>query len=109
MIQDSSNKASHHLKTKMKIKAITPNFNLILKRPLFANSRLKALGFDNIDNFEISTHYWGADGITFDLLKQLEECIKDSFTHGDIYNRENDEYNLPIDIELFQKEFKALS
>ncbi len=108
LIQDSSNKASHHLKTKMKIKAITPNFNIILKRPLFANSRLKALGFDNIDNFEISTHYWGADGITFDLLKQLEKCIKGSFTHGDIYDREKDEYNLPIDIELFQKEFQTL-
>lgn len=108
LIQNGHNKASNHLKTKMKIKAITPSFNLILKRPLFANSRLKALGFDNIDNFEISTHYWGADGITFDLLKQLEKCIKGSFTHGDIYDREKDEYNLPIDIELFQKEFQTL-
>lgn len=109
LIQDGNNKASNHLKTKMKIKAITPNFNLILKRPPFADSRLKALGFDNIDNFETSTHYWGADGITFDLLKRLEKCIKDSFSHGDIYDGKEDEYNLPIDIELFQKEFVALS
>ena len=109
LIQDGSNKASNHLKTKMKIKTISPNFNLILKRPIFADSRLKTLGFDSIDNFEEKSHYWGADGITFDLLKKLESCIKGSFTHGDIYDRENDEYNLPIDIELFQKEFEALS
>ncbi|MDY0181265.1 AAA family ATPase [Aliarcobacter skirrowii] len=109
LIQDGTSKASNHLKTKMKIKAITPNFNLILKKPNFANKRLKDLGFESIDNFEEKSHYWGADGITFDLLKQLEKCIKDSFTHGDIYDREKDEYNLPIDIELFQKEFEALS
>lgn len=109
LIQDSSNKASNHLKAKMKIKDISPNFNLILKRPIFADSRLKTLGFENIDNFEDKSHYWGADGITFDLLKRLEKCIKGSFTHGDIYDREKDEYNLPIDIELFQKEFETLS
>jgi len=111
LIQDSQNKASNHLKTKMKIKIINPNFNLILKRPVFADSRLKTLGFSSIDNFEISTHYWGADGITFDLLKQLEKCIniKDGFNHGNIYDKTNDEYKLPIDIELFQKEFEALS
>lgn len=111
LIQDSTNKASNHLKTKMKIKAITSYFNLILKRPNFANKRLKDLGFESIDNFEEKSHYWGADGITFDLLKQLEKCIniKDGFNHGDIYNPEKDEYTLPIDIELFQKEFEALS
>lgn len=109
LIQDGTNKASNLLKKKMKIKAITPSFNLILKRPIFAVSRLKALGFESIDNFEEKSHYWGADGITFDLLKQLEKCIKDSFTHGNIYDKTNDEYNLPIDIELFQKELEALS
>ncbi|MCW8895487.1 AAA family ATPase [Sulfurimonas sp.] len=109
LIQDSSNKASNHLKTKMEIKAISPSFNLILKKPIFADSRLKALGFENIDNFEEKSHYWGADGITFDLLKRLEKCIKGSFTHGDIYDREKDEYNLSINIELFQKEFELLS
>jgi energy-coupling factor transporter ATP-binding protein EcfA2 len=43
-------------------------------------------------------------------LKQLEKCIKikDGFNHGDIYDRSKDEYNLPIDIKLFQKEFKKL-
>lgn len=107
LIQDNSNKASNHLRTKMKIKAITPNFNLILQRPIFADSRLKTLGFGNIDNFEEKSHYWGADGITFDLLKQLEKCIKGGFTHNDIYKK--DEYNLLIDIELFQKEFEALN
>lgn len=110
LIQDSTNKASNHLKTKMKIKAITSYFNLILKRSNFANKRLKDLGFKSIDNFEEKSHYWGADGITFDLLKQLEKCIniKDGFNHGDIYNPEKDEYTLPIDISLFQKEFGAL-
>jgi predicted ATP-binding protein involved in virulence len=107
LIQDGTNKASNLLKTKMKIKDISPNFNLILKRPIFADSRLKTLGFESIDNFEEESHYWGADGITFDLLKQLEKCIKGAFTHNDIYKE--DEYNLPIDIQLFQKEFEALS
>ena len=34
----------------------------------------------------------------------IEWDIKNSFTHADIYDREKDEYLLPIDIELFQKE-----
>ncbi len=107
LIQNGHNKASNHLKTKMKIKAITPSFNLILKRPIFADSRLKTLGFESIDNFEEKSHYWGADGITFGLLKRLEKCIKGAFTHSEIYKE--DEYNLLIDTELFQKEFEALS
>lgn len=106
LIQDSSNKASNHLKTKMKIKAISPSFNLILQKPIFADSRLKTIGFESIDNFEAKSHYWGADGITFVLLKRLEKCIKGAFTHSDIYKE--GEYNLPIDIKLFQKEFKKL-
>lgn len=109
LIQDNQNKATNYLKSKMQISAISPHFNLMLKKPIFADNRLKQLGFVDIDIAETKTHYWGADGITFALLKQLEKCIKDSFTHGDIYNRDKDEYILPIDIELFQKEFEVLS
>ena len=109
LIQDSSNKASHHLKTKMKIKAITPNFNLILQKPIFADSRLKTLGYPTVDRFEVKTHYWGADGITYEFLKQLEEkCSKTKLNFDDIYDGKEDEYNLPVNIELFQKEFEAL-
>lgn len=110
LIQDGNNKASNHLKTKMKIKAIGSNFNLILKRPIFADSRLKTLKFPTVDRFDVKTHYWGAEGITYDFLKQLEEkCSKTKLNFDDIYNSEKDEYNLPVDIELFQEEFKALS
>lgn len=109
LIQDSSNKASHHLKTKMKIKAINPNFNLILQKPIFADSRLKTLGYPTVDRFDVKTHYWGADGITYEFLKQLEEkCSKTKLNFDDIYDGKEDEYNLPVNIELFQKEFEAL-
>lgn len=110
LIQNNQSKASNHLKTKMKIKAISPSFNLILKRPIFADSRLKALGYTTVDRIDAKTHYWGADGITYDFLKQLEEkCSKTKLNFDDIYDEREDEYNLPIDIGLFQKEFEALS
>lgn len=110
LIQDGSNKASNYLKTKMKIKAISPSFNLILKRPIFADSRLRTLGYLTVDRFDVETHYWGADGITYYFLKKLEEkCSKTKLNFDDIYDGNEDEYNLPIDIKLFQKEFETLS
>lgn len=72
-----------------------------LKRPDFADSRLKELGYDQIDLADAQTEFWGTTGIVQTFLKDLKSCIKGEYSPGDIYDRSNDSYTLPIDHKLY--------
>ncbi|MEY3287941.1 MAG: hypothetical protein RLZZ419_183, partial [Pseudomonadota bacterium] len=52
-----------------------------------------------------TTHYWGAEGITRQFLDELVTCIKGEFNHNILYKPEEDRYQIPINIELFQDQF----
>ncbi|WP_417326910.1 AAA family ATPase [Halarcobacter sp.] len=109
LLQDPENRAFKYLKEKMDIESISSDFYLKLKRPSFANSRLRDLDVSEIDSADVRTHYWGADGITVDTLKLLEECIKGSFSHFEIYDKDTDTYTLPLNREIFQEKFSSSS
>ena len=72
-----------------------------LKRPDFADSRLKELGYDQIDLADAQTEFWGTTGIVQTFLKDLKSFIKEEYSPGDIYDRSNDSYTLPIDHKLY--------
>ena len=91
---------------KLGIQDISDTINIELKRPKFAASRLKDLGQKTIEVFDQRTHFWGADGITGDLLGSLKSCIKGEFQHSTVYDVAKDTYEIPVNIELFQKTFK---
>ena len=99
LMQPERNIARQFICQKLGISAIGVDVNLILKRPNFADTKLV------IDNFLPETHYWGTEGITRAFLDKLLTCIKGDFTHGSIYTKEADIYQIPINIELFHAKF----
>ncbi|MDY0036944.1 MAG: AAA family ATPase [Zoogloea oleivorans] len=107
LLQPAENTARQFICQKLGIKSVGSDIQLTLQRPAFAAGALKALSMDGIENFDSRTHYWGADGITRNLLDKLVTCVKGEFNHGNVYSAVNDQYKIPINIELFQQRFAA--
>ncbi len=105
LIQNDDNKARQFVCHKLGISSIAPEIQLVLKRPLFADGRLKFLKAEGIEDFDPRTHFWGADGITRDFLVKLIGCVKGEFNHRNVYNQVDDLYKIPINISLFQNLF----
>ncbi len=107
LIQPLDSKARQFILHKLGISDVDTHLSLLLKRPSFATSALKALEVEGVEDFDPRTHYWGADGITRNFLDKLVTCIKGEFQHGDLYNVANDTYQIPINIELFRLHFTS--
>ncbi|MBZ0097412.1 MAG: AAA family ATPase [Sulfuricella sp.] len=107
LMQPADNKARQFICQKLGVASVGADMQLALKRPLFANGRLKALGADGIELFDSRTHYWGADGITRDFLEKLVTCVKGEFNHGNVYSAADDRYQIPINIDLVRQRFAA--
>ncbi|MGL1902536.1 MAG: AAA family ATPase [Fibrobacterales bacterium] len=97
--------AYNYICEKLNITKTADTFVLTLKRPAFANTRLKELGFEQVDKFDRRSFFWGADGVTKDFLFHLYECIKGEFQHSDVYSQDNDEYVMSIDLALFRSKY----
>jgi len=100
LMQENDNRARQFILQKLGIKTVAPVVMLVLQRPAFANKKL------DIDHFNPTTHFWGTEGITRQFLDKLVTCIKGEFDHGKLYNSEDDRYRIPINVDLFQVEFK---
>lgn len=101
LLQPQNNKARQFILQKLRIKTIAPEFDLILRRPSFADKKIE------IEDFNQKTHYWGAVGITREFLDKLVSCVKGEFNHRNIYNSESDTYRIPVNTELFQSKVEA--
>ena len=99
LMQKNDNKARQFIVQKLGIKTVAPEVMMVLKRPAFADKQLK------IDPFDLKTHYWGTEGITRQFLDKLVTCIKGEFSHGNLYNPEDDCYRIPINVELFHAQY----
>ncbi len=73
---------------------------LTLNRPVFAERR----EYDHLDPADL---FWGAAGITRSFLDELIRCVKGGATPGALHDREKDQYNIEIDVELFRKIFEG--
>ena len=105
LTQPDDNKARQFVCQKLGIQNIGADLQLVLQRPSFATGALKALDAESIENFDPRTHYWGADGITRDFLDKLVTCVKGEFNHGNVFDADNDRYQIPVNIELLQQRF----
>ncbi len=105
LTQSEGAKARQFVCQKLGIQNIGADLQLVLQRPSFATGALKALGTDSIENFDPRTHYWGADGITRNFLDALVASIKGEFNHGNVFDADNDRYQISVNIELFQQRF----
>jgi energy-coupling factor transporter ATP-binding protein EcfA2 len=106
LMQKTENKARQFICHKLGIAAVASGVRLVLKRPFFADGKLKLLNAAGVENFDSRTHYWGADGITRQFLDKLMSCVKGEFNHDDLYSDRADRYQIPISTELFQQVFK---
>lgn len=112
LLQPDANIAKQFIKQKLTISAVSPTLSLVLKRPKYADGRFKELtklhetDITAIDHFDPRTHFWGADGITRDFLESAVNCIKGESAHQNIYNSDDDQYLIPVDVALFQERFK---
>lgn len=103
LMQPDNCVAPQYLCHKLNIDVVSrETFTLTLKRPSFA-SRVQ------VDVADVETFLWGAKGAVRVFLDRLTDCIAGGFTFGSIYDRERDEYNIPIDIDLFRGKFSAVS
>lgn len=105
---DTNNTAKNFIVEKLGIASVGPNLIVKLVRPAFADSQLKKLELDAIDDFDPRSHYWGAEGVTKEYLVKLFRCVKGETKHSDIYNKGADFYSFKIDLELFRAEFADL-
>ncbi len=96
LMQQDDNKARQFICQKLGIESTATEARLELKPPFFAKK-------PNIDPFDSTTYYWGSVGNTRKFLDKLVNCVKGEFSHSDLYG--NNYYQIPINIELFQKEF----
>lgn len=95
--------ARQYLCEKLNIDVVSREaFNLTLKRPSFA-SRVQ------VDVADGETFLWGAKGAVRAFLDKLTDCISGGFTLGSLYNRELDQYDIPIDINRFRDRFHDVS
>lgn len=95
--------ARQYLCEKLQIDVVSRRkFNLTLKRPTFASRVLVDVGIGE-------TFLWGAKGAVREFLDKLTDCIAGGFTLGSIYDRETDQYNIPIDIGRFRERFNDVS
>lgn len=103
LMQPTGCVARQYLCEKLNIDVVSREaFNLTLKRPSFA-SRVQ------VDVADPETFLWGAKGAVRKFLDALTDCIVGGFTFGSIYDREADQYKIPIDIDSFQERFGDVS
>jgi hypothetical protein len=62
-----------------------------------------------VDVAVAETFLWGAEGAVRTFLDRLTDCIEGGFTFGSIYDRETDQYTIPIVLTRFQKTFAGVS
>jgi len=103
LLLSNENIAKQYVCQKLGIKENPQTISFRINRPYFADKSY------SIEEFDISTHYWGAQGNTNSFLKELEFCIKGEFKHRDIYDSEDDVYTIPVDVYLFQNRFSDSS
>lgn len=99
LMQSDDCLARQYLCDKLNIDVVSrETFNLTLQRPSFA-SRVQ------VDVADGETFLWGAQGAVRAFLDKLTDCIAGGFTFGSIYERDSDQYEIPINMELFKERF----
>lgn len=97
LMQSQDCMARQYLCEKLGIEVAGSNATLRLKAPNFNHN--------DVDIADPATFLWGAEGISRKFVDDLLDCIREGYTPGEIYDRDSNTYELPIDIELFAAKF----
>jgi predicted ATPase len=93
-------RARQFLCDKLNILGTGTKVTLRLRRPIFARRG----EYDHLAPAEL---FWGLEGVSRAFLDELVSCIEGGVTPGALHNRETDQYELELDIELFRRVFEA--
>jgi ABC-type Mn2+/Zn2+ transport system ATPase subunit len=107
LIQPEGSKSKEFLTDKLKIKQISSELKLKLKRPDYAISNT---AYDIIDRGDVASRYWGATGVSKDFLDSLEESIsldQSSRARAEGYQGSDDIYVHYYDIEKLRALFAS--
>ncbi|MFC4271786.1 AAA family ATPase [Sneathiella chungangensis] len=101
LMQPVDCQARDFIQEKLKIEILGTETNLVLSRPRFAEGM-------EVDPFDAGTFLWGIEGIVRDFLDKLLGCIKDEYTPGSLYDRDADQFSIPINLDLFRTAFEKV-
>lgn len=101
LMQPVDCRAREFIQQKLKIEQLGTEAKLVLSRPRFAE------GIE-VDPFDDSTFLWGIDGIVREFLDKLLACIRGDYTPGSLYDREADQFSIPINLDLFRTAFQGV-
>jgi ABC-type phosphate/phosphonate transport system ATPase subunit len=101
LMQPEACVARQYLCEKLGIEVSGETATLILTPPSFT--------YKDVDVADPETFLWGAEGVSRAFVEELLGCIKGSYSPGDVFDRDRNQYNLPIDISLFSAKFQGAS
>jgi AAA15 family ATPase/GTPase len=104
LLQQDDNKAKQYIVEKLGIEKISPEFKIVLKRPLYAKNKPSDY---QIDPFLPETQYWRAEGIVKEFIDKLLPAVQLDPRGGrkEGYFKETDQYIHYIDIKKFNDIF----
>lgn len=101
LMQPETCVARRYLCEKLGIEVSGETATLVLTPPNFTNKA--------VDVADPETFLWGAEGVSRAFAEELLKCIKGGYSPGEIFDREKNQYNLPIDIAMFSAMFEGAS
>ena len=91
--------ARQFIEDKLGILGTKGSATIALSRPFFATRR----EYEHLNPDDL---FWGLQGVTRTFLDDIVSCIKGGATPGALHNRETDQYEIEIDVELFRQVFE---
>jgi len=101
LMQPETCVARQYLCEKLGIEVSGETATLLLTPPNFNHK--------NVDVADPTTFLWGAEGVSRAFVEELLECIEGGYSVGEIFNRDQNQYSLPIDITRFSTKFEGVS
>ena len=99
LLQPDTCVARQYLCEKLGIEVSGATATLVLTPPNFNHK--------DVDVADPATFLWGAEGVSRAFAEELLECIEGGYSIGEIFDRDKDQYSLPIDITRFSAKFKG--
>lgn len=101
LMQPDDCAARRYICQKLGIEVTSETVTLRLSPPSFKH--------DDVEVGDVASFLWGAQGKSLEFVERLLKCVRGDFTRDSIYDRAQDRYSIPINLELFREEFADAS
>ncbi|MDA7425429.1 ATP-dependent nuclease [Thalassococcus lentus] len=98
LMQSDDCAARQYVCTKLGIDATSETATLTLTPPRFRHQ--------TVEVGDTQSFLWGSQGISLAFVERLLNCVRGGFSRDSIFNPEQNLYSIPINRDLFAKEFE---